>query len=261
MKQHNIILSDRDIATIVWNFSDTPAKKYNALCKLLESSQDKALCLEIRQRIAYDKENLRRFHEYRDGYFYAAHIYTAEYDDIIGHFSSAELAKEYALRKNKPFCIGKFQIVGVRNSIIIPQGEPNPRPEAVNGERFPYRGAPVSECSYNENGELLNHWGYEMSREETRAVDDWGIARFESRFVVLPNPFHRGDIVCTLKNPMDRGIVITSQNEWQELVAQSQKEDSILDICDASITVYFFKADGTYDHEHIAPIQLDYFCF
>ena len=88
-------------------------------------------------------------------------------------------------------------------------------------------------------------------------MNDWGVSRFERRFVPFPNPFNEGDIVSFVGGTLP-GIVSTSQKEWSSLVAEAEAPSSVLDFADASICVQFYsKSTGHFEHSHVHPIYLE----
>ena len=124
-------------------------------------------------------------------------------------------------------------------------------------EEIPYCGASVAEYTYNKDGSIISYWSEECSQEEWDAVNDWGVSRFESRFVPFPNPFNEGDIVSFVGSTLP-GIVSTSQKEWSSLVAEASAPSSVLDFADASICVQFYsKSTGHFEHSHVQPIYLE----
>ena len=249
--------ADSDIATIIYHSEISVAQKHWALQSVADRTEDMELRRQIAERIAYDMMCYERFASNDGGCFYetsAAKV--AEHwdlDQATGHFASVELALSHAKSLGFAFSIRKFQIIGLCKNIIVPHGFINPRlcPDATFGGQN-YQGESIADFRYSADGELKNFWTYEVTNEENAAVVDWGAKRFEWKFIRMPNPFEKGDIV-RLTNSESIGIVATSQAEWQNFMRQVKDRKSVVDFSDASIVVEF--QNGC--HKHIQPIYLE----
>lgn len=80
--------------------------------------------------------------------------------------------------------------------------------------------------------------------------------QFERRFVKMPNPFEKGNIVRTTRDGRI-GVVTTSQAEWRDFLRRAEEKGLDVDFSDASIIVEFQNADGSWGHRHIQPIYLE----
>lgn len=249
--------SDMDIATIIHHSELSIPEKQCALRSLADRTEDLDLRQQIAERIAYDKMCYERFASNDGSCFYqtsAAEVTERwDLDEATGHFSSVELALSHAKSLGIAFSIHKYQIIGLCESIIVPHGYINPRlcPEGTFEGRS-YDGEPIAGFRYNADGELQSYWTYEVTNEENAAVDDWGAKRFEWKFIQMPNPFEKGDIV-RLTNSEQNGIVATSQEEWQSFLRRVEERNLVVDFSDASIVVEF--QEGS--HGHIQPIYLE----
>jgi len=80
-------------------------------------------------------------------------------------------------------------------------------------------------------------------------------------FYEVPNPFERGDIV-RLVDTEEYGVVETSQRQWQEDLSRYQSDEWKQtglgpDYSDVQIRVGILNNDGTFNHAHINPIDLE----
>ena len=246
--------SDMDIATIIYHSELSESEKLRLLSELGQKTEDTVLCQQIEERIAYARLCYQRFAENDGGCFYEARKWDA--GDVIGHFATLDLALAHTKKLGVAFQINKYQIIGRCKKIITPQAKFNPRfaSEWELPER-PYQGEQISEYSYSAEGHLQRFWTAEMTREEEDAVDDWGEARFEQRFVAFPNPFEVGDIVRMADDCI--GIVSTSQADWKEFLHRIEQHGLVVDYFDASLCVEYFSEDGEATHTHVQPIYLE----
>ena len=249
--------SDADVATIIYHSERSVPQKHQALQSVADRTEDVELRNQIAERIAYDRMCYERLAANDGGCFYETSVAEStenwDLDEATGHFASVELALSHARSLGFAFSIKKYQIIGLCKNIIVPHGFFNPRlcPDATAGVKA-YKGEAIADFRYSADGELRNFWTYEVTDEENAAVDDWGAKRFECKFIRMPNPFEKGDIVRRI-NSEQIGIVATSQTEWHSFLQRVEEKKPVVDFFDASIVVEF--QDGS--HEHIQPIYLE----
>lgn len=85
--------------------------------------------------------------------------------------------------------------------------------------------------------------------------------RFEGRYIVILNPFDKGDVVRNLVNG-DICKVMTSQSDWNNFKNSRIVLEGIADYSDASIKIVPLKECDKTDedwfyHEHVNPIYLE----
>ena len=241
MQRTGFTFSDRDLASVIFQ-SDLPlAQRHEALEQLAQRSADSELCRQIGERIAYDRRAAERFAE-NDGRF-LYQLLLAEEGVPAGFFSQAAAAREAGLEKARPFSIHKYRF----QDAAFPAVE---APTAVAGHGL------LAGMVYKADGTLSTCWSYEMSPEEEALVK--GPQRFEERFVALPNPFQRGDIVRLVEDPGTLGVVESSREDWDELVEAARAGSKKLDCFDATLQVEILNDDGTFGHDHISPLGLEW---
>lgn len=253
--------SDKDIATIIYNSGFLNPEESHYYMNIVNETEDMDLVGEIAERVSYKGMAYQRFTKNDGDCFYETREWIPgerDADDVTGHFATFNTAVEYAKKFGTTFQIRKYQLIDRCPTIITPQASFNPRLgiEWEAAER-PYQGEPISEFCFNADGEFQLFWSSEMSAEEEKKVDDWGEKRFEHRFAVLPNPFERGDIVYIADDCDSIGIVETSQAEWKDFLKRVEERSLPVDFIDASVTVEFLHLDGSFSHNHIAPIFLE----
>ena len=254
--------SDSELATIIFNSGRPVQTIHHALEEVAEGTEDQLLKEQIRQRIAYDLRCLELFEANDGSCFYQlnANADTDEWTrgEVIGHFAAVKLALDFMANKNVPFTISKYQIIGLRESIIGPKCHWNPVMFPYKSvEEYPYDGSAIGSCSYDAEKNLLRYWTEEIGEKERIQVDGGGAARFEQRYISVPNPFERGDIVRCTDELDEIGVVETSQMDWQEWEKRVDNSDVMLEYYDANIIVDFPTEKGTFYHSHVSPIYLE----
>lgn len=262
IKRTGLQFSDSEVGTLLFHSGMPYHELHCALKELAERTADQALRRQIEERIAYDERCSEIFRTNDGSFFFAVSVDAGskecEYDEIIGHFASLELALAFMKGKNVPFTVKKYQIVGLREPLVKSVVHVNPRLPSKNLIKDrPYEEIPVSEFTYGADGSLVQYWTDEISDEEHSKVDDWGASRFENRFFPLPNPFEVGDIVCMVDAPDSLGIVETSREGRAEWMREVRKRNLPLEYYDSFIRVEFLTEQGTFTHGHIPPIDLE----
>lgn len=258
IRQTGYQLPDRDAATILFNAGFSHKRLTRMLKELAEETEDEPLRQEIKERLAFDERCFFLFQQNDGNYFFQVRENAPAFTEPSGNFASLETALSYAKSHDTLFDIAKYEIVKELSTAKKPVVHTNPRLKGDKpAEEIPYCGASVAEYTYNEDGSIISYWSEECSQEEWDAVNDWGVSRFERRFVPFPNPFNEGDIVSFVGGTLP-GIVSTSQKEWSSLVAEAEAPSSVLDFADASICVQFYsKSTGHFEYSHVHPIYLE----
>lgn len=229
-----------------------------ALREFAVQTEDTALRRQIEERLAYETLLRERFESNDGSFFYVVAEIDGKDETTAGHYASAKAALVAGKAGGSPFCVSKYQLVDLRRKLITPQARFNPRMNfSPSVQVEPYFGRPVAEYHYDAGGVLQRYWSEETAPEERDRVEDWGAARFEDRFVLLPNPFELGDIVCMTDAPEQVGVVETSQEGWRIFLERVRAKPWAEDFQDASITVEFLMENGEFSHSHILPIFLD----
>lgn len=264
-------LPDADKATVLYNFVLGIENCHRALQELAQETGDKVLKQQIEERIWYETEAIRRFHENPKGKFvYIVYEYRKDLNDDLacGFFRDAEEAVLYGKKKaqGERFEIHKQEIV-CGNELPRQRcgwrSNPNLFPELAKKEETAtkeYDGSPIAVMQYIK-GELMHLGTLEMTPEEEKKVDSYLPERFESRFVELkPYPFERGDYVVDIESGLI-GIIETGKEEYQSLVeyrhfVEPYGESWRLDFTDSTVRVEFLSEEGCH-HEHIHPVYLE----
>lgn len=236
------VFSDWDIATILYHLEMPLNDRHEYIKQLAEETTDGLLVKQIKERIAYDEKSLKLFERNSTAstnYIYALETKQDDEWDDNGYFAEVDLAKKYGVKSENLFSIGKYSIINKHNE-----------QELCN---FDYA---VAGVAYDKDGRIRHYWTTETEEEEAEQVSCFAEDRFESRFVIVPNYFDKGDIVRYMED-RETGVVITSQSEWKQFLESIEKRNLHVDWSDASIMVEYESENGHSYHEHINPIFLE----
>ncbi|MCR4634656.1 MAG: hypothetical protein K5754_00350 [Butyrivibrio sp.] len=256
IKKENIEFSDANRATIIFNSGLTLFELHRELKKIADNTADDRLREQIGERIAYDLNALKLFTDDRGGYVYQLFIGNESYGD--GFFSNVKPAIEMGKAVKKEFSIEKHQIISdpenVRPMKVIDTAWIEPEPSnRVHRHIMP--GAPLAGIRFDKKGLITDYYSCERSDEEDIRIEGCSAERFEYSYVVIPNPYEKGDRVRFVDDKGKAGIVDVSQEDWRRHVEKALKPGAREDYSDASITVRY--PEWEYDHDHINPIYLE----
>lgn len=238
MNRTGFACSDRDLASILYQSAPPLAELHRMLEQLAQRTTDGELRREIEERLAYDRCAVERFSA-NDGRF--LYLLLEEEDNAAGYFTRAEAAREAGKAANTPFAVQKHRF---RDAASPVSGEGEPPAQGL-----------LATFRYGADGTLQVFWSCEPPQEPPHGLP--GSQRFEERFAALPNPFRRGDIVRPVDCPDTLGVVETSREEWDQLVADARTGCRDLDCFDATLQVELLHSDGTFGHDHISPLRLE----
>lgn len=237
MNRSGFTCSDRDLASMLYQSAPPLAELHRLLAQLAQRTTDGDLRREIEERLAYDRCAVERFSA-NDGRFLYL-LLRGENSETAGYFTRAEAAQEAGKAENLPFAIQKH--------LFRDAASPD-EPSSAHG--------PLATFHYETGGTLQDFWSCELPQEQTARL--CSAQRFEERFAALPNPFQRGDIVRLVDCPDPLGVVETSREEWDKLVADARTGRRDLDCFDATLQVELLYSDGAFGHDHISPLRLEW---
>lgn len=223
--------SDFEKATIIYNSRMTEEEKSKALKELADVTNDEKTKTQIYERLEFDAKKLATFTYNCGDYIYAVVI--EEDEAVNGYFSVFDLAVKFGRNQNNKFRISKYKIMG--KELLI-------------------SGNLIGEIDFNEKGKIISLWSNEIPEEEAKFGCE-NVQRFESRYIDIPNPFERGDIVQILTNG-SVGIVETFRKDWEKNM-EMITNGVFVDWTDVSITVTYLLDKGGICHSHINPIYLE----
>lgn len=254
------VFSDSEKATLIWNAKGCNCvEKLMALEDLANMTNDSKLSQQIKERLDFEKEMVRRFVTNQDN----SYIYVVNDSDGIsrGFFREYDTARSYAKRQDEPCTIAKQKIIeGSEIPKVVSVGHWNPNlfpDEEYEITTKDYSGNAVAEEWLDEKGNPVDMWSTEMSIEDEEVVDEYKLDRFEFKFVNIPFPsgFTKGIPVKHI--PTGRyGVIASGSEDWEEFI-QRVNSGLYVDYSDMCITVEFLTEDGGWSHNHINPILLD----
>ncbi len=256
IKDTDYQFSDRDKAAIIWNSRYCLLDKYGDLRRLALACEDDVLAGQIRGRLAYDGRAIRQFSE-EQGYIYLVDVREKSAEsNVVGYYKDAEAAYGAGKKTGFAFRIEKHQILGEGTDVQKARFIKSPLIESDESrqiEEYEAPGSPAACFFFTGQRYLSDYWSNELPKEDEIKVNTLSRDRFENAYVVIPNPFERGDRVQIIGT--DRiGTVAISQEDWKRCVAKALAPGAIEDWVDASITVLY--AEGKWDHDHVNPIFL-----
>ena len=243
LSEINYVFTDLERAALLYHTVEDKEEVWEKLEELKGSIKDTELQRRMEERIRYEKNCKNEFMRNESRQY----IYTVSYEEdeiewVMGHFLDAELAiscgKKSCGEKKLPFEVNKYRIIHEN--------------VALNDA---YEETMCGRLRYNTEGQLISVDFWEQKEEEKEAGQIWDC--FEDAFISVPSPFRRGDVV-TLMGSNRVGVVETDSRQWEEFVRKAQEKGVAFDWFDAALTVCFLTEDGSFSHNHINPIWLEY---
>ncbi len=262
LKEIGFTLSDHQKATLIWNaYPYTWGERVEALKELAEQTSDEMVKQQVQERVQYEEKSLEVFKDNAmNNYIY---VVSTKEDYPEGYFLKVETAFHYAKEKaieNKETYIIYKQLLITRDEIPMVKSEfreiiLNMCSKTDWSKEEKYNGRAVSRVEVNSNGEIESIYSNEMSAEEEAQVDEFRIERFEDKFIPMPFPFEKGDIVKYIPTG-EYAVVSSSQDDWKWLLGKIGNGFDA-DYIETSITVVFLDKKGYWSHEHISPLYFE----
>lgn len=242
MERNSLEFTDFERAALIHNSGLPVLKRLELLEQLAEEAENVSLKEQILARLASDRQDLEAFRGNTKGYVYAVEARDDKEPYICGYFATADLAYAHGMRQGCKFEIQKFLIVGFDGR-----------------EAKKSKGYPKAAAQYGKDGTLEHFWSSEIEKSNKENIPIlYDLSRFETAFIYIPNPFERGDIVRSTMGRERHGVVVTSQQEWEEFLDRVESgKAKWADFSDASITVDFLRDDGGIMHSHVNPAFLE----
>ena len=264
MEQNDLKFTDFEKAVLIYNSHLPVLKKLALLEKLAEETDDKTLKDQITAELACEREDLEAFWNNAEGYVCAVETREGSDSRVCGYFATAELAYTHGMKQECEFTIKKYLIVGLNGQeakkakgYFNPSLLDHPDIEECVTE-LDWFDSEV-EAQYDQNGTLLRFYGGEIERSDEEEIHRaFAPELFENAFIIVPNPFERGDIVRLTGDHAKHGVIETSQQEWKRYVERMKSWDrEDLDFYDSGITVEFLQENGHLMHDHVNPAFLE----
>jgi len=258
MMKNDRRFTDAEKATVAYHLDVGLMDKHDMLMDIAEHTDDLVLKQQIRERIAYDRKALSIFDTGGQKVFYALLFRNGGEWHPGGYFDSVKNAQQKAIRRQVEYRIEKHKIHS-KNDDDVCAVRMNPRIFSEPGQQvgeIESNGQPLSEARFDASGNIRSLITNEMPSSETDLVDDWGATRFEERYIDIPNPFERGDIVC-VTDSRRVGVVETSRKDWEAFNTEIAERALPVDWSDAAVTVSFLDERGAFSHDHICPLFLE----
>lgn len=249
IKESGWAFTDREKASLLYH-ADIP---WRERCQRMKDLQHRTHDGELKREIfayldkvemeyAAFKENDSRSHIYILKIREEGGSWDGEYL-VRGYFFDWETAYGYGKKEDAPFEIEKHLAEGKK--------------DLIESEDMETCGYTVAYLYFNEKGDEQYFGSLGMEND----VGDDFYETFRTAFYKVPNPFERGDIVRRVQTE-EYGIVEVSQKWWKEKMIKFQSSEyrQRVDYSDVQIRVAFLNKDGTFSHDHINPIDLEWYC-
>lgn len=242
VKETGRIFSDKETAAMA-HHSEMPLKeKYRLLMSLSETTDDKALALQVQN---YLIDLGRQFEDFR-----TASKNGGKTNYIYVLYLNREFPEE------KDICYGYYTDWGIACKAGRHTGEKLAytvkKHEILTSYDYPDRDC-LAEICFDKDGEAVYLFSEEAELVDGEHADDYG--HFTNIFIELPNPFEKGDSVEQVRSGR-RGIVATSREEWEESTNRL-RDSRYARYYDNCVSVDMVTEDGMPARESALPIDLE----
>ena len=234
IEENKIELSDWDLATLIYhNKMLTHKEMIENLRFLANSTEDKNLELQIRERIVQDEENYELFKLPAENAYYRISYWFAP-QGLVNAFTNFESAYNAVLEELCPLRISRCVF------------EDKEREDGVWGT-----------IEFSPNGQMENYFYLWRSGKED-SIDGDSKSRFEGRGLNLPMMFRVGDIVYNRDEDVYGIVMAPVGNKDAEFMRQVAGHEYV----DFQVLVdYVYREDEyqtVFRHEHVSPANLEY---
>lgn len=260
--ENDILFDFSKLATIVYNSLLSFERKERLLSEISDLTVSSELKRQIQERLDYNRECLTLFKENIECCsFYELAVWIDEDDDIdvIGHYSSFESAFSQGKKMNREFKIYKYDLLDkvTEKKKIYAFMSSHLSQRYVSLEPIDNEGEAIAMFMFLASGDIKSFYSYEVAAERTLMVEDSGANRFEHKYIYLPNPFEKGDIVRIVDGTDLIGIVDTSHDEWKIFNHQIAQRSLNVEWIDDSLVILFKNSVNRDTHMHISPVFLE----
>ncbi len=256
LMENSIRLSDAEQASMIWNSDIDLWEKHELLTRICKDTQDEVLKNQVAERIAEDCEMIEAVKAKTENVIYKLTVYEEDDREYLdnGYFCSYEAAEKFAKRLAVPF--SKKYIISKER--LFESEEPEDGDVVTDEYLYPT----VGNLYFSEAGELQ---GYDSEEREPQFDERQLQERFENRYITLPNPFRRGDIV-RIAGTEQYGVVrsYVDDAEWEKYdhMCKASSVDSYpYPEFDSMLITIDLLWGNKFGHEHVYPYQLDYITF
>lgn len=223
----------------MWNsvFPLPKAEILNALKEIADTTEDKILKTQIKERLDAEREAARRFQGNDDGgcFFICKPSDEDSEEEESCYFTTLETAVAY----------GKEESCGIFYS------EKKIFEDCCVNDDLDQAYA-VGCCAwYTKDGEMVHCACFPYMFGIRGVINHRGSSRFEDAYVPLQDPFEAGDIV-RIAGDSRPAIVQQSRERWYSLLERNVREPrgAFINYIDTCLRVEFLREDGEMFHDH-----------
>lgn len=251
LKKIGHVFTDNEQATIIYNLGLPFPERDELLERIAQKTPDAVLRKQIEERLAFDREELKKFEEAAGAMFCVEGCFK-ETDDWYGageygRFTTFALAKQVAMQSGKEFEIRKERLYS----------------EVVSLEEA-YKESDVAKVCYNASGEVTSY-GSVAENELFKERGAKGIRTFEDHYIEIPHPFAYGDKVKVVYDEQVYTVGgFKTKEEKQRVEADmcarmgAKSLEEIFDYLDVALYLGFENKHGEHDHTHESPLFVEF---
>lgn len=258
LEEEKHVFTDSERASIIFHCCRDFEERNKRLKRIIDTTQDKKLISEIKNRFDEDDKFFKIFKENDGDYVYWVEIFEKDgaetgYKAVFAEYNEAFSVCLNFINQEKEF--GNF-LFRIEKHLLCSQEK------LLDKERFI---SEIGSVSFSENCKPCFYWMKGGFCSENFDTND----TFESQYIFLPNPFEFGDRVKVIHNtelPLEKEnkewYVASTKKGWyeeQEKIRNNEYIKNRIDWTDVCITINFGNMDTDYpaNHEHINPFYLE----
>lgn len=243
-REQGIELTWRQQARLCWTGTSLLEDRLRLLKELLILSDDKKLNEEIQERIAYEKESLKRFMKNENPAVFYIFLPDDKDNEYTECFSQAETAISYGNAWGKKWEV-EFSIEKRYLLDRCPK-------ELTDKKELLEVDTSLGKYFFSVDGKIVDGW----SREIEAVFDQEDAGRFENLFLNIKSPFGLGDIVMGPDWDYPR-VVGTDHDCYEKQYERFKNHPYItLDASDNCIITDYVHTDGGCYYDHTMPFKL-----
>lgn len=242
-EKNGISLTDSEVATLIYNSSNSFKVIYESLRELASQTEDMELKTQIQMRIDEEAGKWNAFVTNQRNAIYELRFYDNNVAEYVseGFFLDFSIAYAVGQRCNAKFRMTKYRIYSDKESVLAEKAEAG------------YLNSELGECHFCEDGLLWELWCCEYEKKINFAMEK---NRFESQYFVLKHPFRKGDIVKNFRTG-EIGIVNDMAND-KKMEKRRAYFSEFADFSDVAVFVEVLSEGNSFYHEHMLPTELGF---
>ena len=218
--------TDSQIASILYKVIDNQTEKEMALAMLASETEDTNLRNEIDEYFEVVTREIEELKLHDENTIYQIITETNDVDFPYGYTCDYDTAMKICLRNNQDFQI-------IKNKVIEEIDE-HDELDIPNEEDDKYRSV-LGMMSFDSNGVLQWYWTKNSKPKSA----------FTTRFIPIPYPFEKGDIVKSTMDSLNRtGVIEVSKEHYEAHKEEVRKDATLAETENEYVEVSWLSEDG-----------------